>query len=477
MTTTKIFNAIQYYAEDINEHISAYHMSPLLKGGVFPGVLEDLQVIGGRGGGVSILPGAAMVGNYIYYSDEIVSVAVMPNNEDYVRIDYLVLRANAVTQEIHPEIIVNVANGYYVLKEYNPLYIYAETNPIVNVASPTINTNSLTPEIVLAIITVPPNTTFITNANVKDERCFLINSIQNQSNRLKNSEFYAYSTISTTQAPEMWSLSGVATTLSVSAVTQFFLMSRGNYVTIENALLQQSFKSLYDTFKPNTINNVFSVTGTLQGNSSTASVKMEALDIFENVLETWEEQYELTGEYIQTCAVVRFKDVIGLHHVRFSVGSISGAVYVGQYIVTAGYIPTFSRPFREAILLRTPITDTNYTADTFSTSTATVALSAAFGGKIDTGVQEIILRVIAKDSGSAAAAAGSVYVGIAHTSTSPEVRLQLAGVANNVEREIQITVHVDNFTLGGTTPSFYLNIAASGAASLTLTLQIVGVIV
>jgi hypothetical protein len=64
-------------------------------------------------------------------------------------------------------------------------------------------------------------------------------------------------------------------------------------------------------------------------------------------------------------------------------------------------------------------------------------------------------------------------VRVANTTTLPYVGLELAGIANDVWREVQVAIQFDYVNLG---TGISLDINASGAGTLDLYVQIVGLI-
>jgi hypothetical protein len=465
---TYVLGSEVYSSNKINSFFTA-GFNTNLYGGVLPGKLDDLQVIGGFGGGVTVKPGLAVLRNLLFISDENVSLSCAPNTTTTNRFDYVVLRADLLNKTCRLMIVEGTHLRYLWMSEYDTTVDAVDKKLILE---------DQNLDMILAIVTMPAGATFVQDYYVKDERSFVpIHEIgqYSNSNLLRNSEFLAYSISDT--CPEEWVFTEVPA--SVNLYTPMVYPSRGSgrcyYLSFDEAFLQQ-------TIPITKVPEVLTLTGRLGSHETDVSeVILDVLDASGNVLERWSEKYvsdlgvgagSLYSVVVNATIKFTTRDCASL---RLSIGSTLGEAVVFPFVLSVGYFTNNLRPFNDIILYTNPLTNASYTDDVFSTSTATILYTTFNVNYLNRQVKGLIFRVRAKDSGSAGAAAGAVYVGLASTTTLPQTRLELSGVTNSIYREIEITVWGnDPINLGD--PSFYLDIGASGAGTLTLTLQVIGLI-
>jgi len=118
--------------------------------------------------------------------------------------------------------------------------------------------------------------------------------------------------------------------------------------------------------------------------------------------------------------------------------------------------------------LTSPLTSESWDGDAFSTTAKTlIDLSAVFG--VPAGVSAVLVRILARDSGSAASA-DNIYFGISPNDTNHEVVLatRLGGKPNDYFNDINGVCSCD------ANGNIYYQILASGVGTLDVYLQIWG---
>lgn len=449
-----LWNGVSYSSLDINTFLTSYQYHDYF-GCVLPGVGNDLRVISSAGG-ISVLSGAAVIHGLLFVSDSTVSFAISPNTTANTRYDFLVLRKDDYLQTARLMLVEGV-NGY---------------------TAPYETSRDTTSDMVLATITMPAYTDVLPSYHIKDERIFFSYHSQSE-NLLTNSEFLAVSQLTVGIPPEAWIYTGApvavsSTDITLTSYSSVLKQARGRYITLTTGSLMQTF-----VFQEGVDANL-ALTGFVSCTSGTAFIRIELLDQYEGVLGTFKETYIFDSLHTSAHVncVAHFGGIDRAKYARFTFGSITGAVTFSGFTMCSGYTTDYTLPKSEVIMFKTPVTDANYDGDAKSTSTDTVDLTTDFGGNILIGTLGCYLRVRARDSGSAGAAAGTCYVGIAESSTGVQRRLQLAGVTNDVYRQIQIPVQVDRWVVeGDATPQFYVDMAATGAGTLDVTIEIVGIYV
>jgi hypothetical protein len=463
MTTYLHTGTAPYTSLTFNKFMTAAHSTDEF-GGVIPNRLNDLRVIGGGGGSVTVQSGIAILNHVVFMSDSDVSLAISPNATLSTRFDYIILRTDLLKQEARLMVLEGVFNNYALFKEYSDE---------VSSSAKSLTQEDTVLDMVLAVVTMPAGATFVQNYYIKDERTFAPRQKygEGRHNLLRNSEYLAVCSLVATPAPENWYYDTTPTSLTLGElVTSASLAKRagrGRFITLTDGTLRQD---IYLTKVP----SVLSIAGILENTASDKvfSVTLDVLDALGNVLETWQENYtSVLNDAIKVNATIRFvtTDCAAL---RLSIGCASGTIIIHPFILCTGYFTGTFRPFHETIMLKQPLVNVAYDGDAFSTGTVALDLPT-FNALVPLGLKGVIFRIRARDGGSAGAAAGSVGVTVANTTTLPYSGLELAGITNDVWREVQVAIQFDYVNLG---TGISLDIRASGAGTLDLYLQLIGLI-
>jgi hypothetical protein len=154
--------------------------------------------------------------------------------------------------------------------------------------------------------------------------------------------------------------------------------------------------------------------------------------------------------------------------------------YIADMAVIPGYVAGTKETVRksELIWLDTPYTDAAWAATAKSSGSTTISLSASFGPYVPKGVRGLVLRIRCRDSGSAAAAVADgasvkviSYRGAAFLTYTGIV--SCTGKPNDDWESGVVMVAIDPNDGNG---QFVVNVVATGAGTLDVTIEIIGII-
>jgi len=451
-----------FNAAEFNEW-SSRQANPDGWGYVVPDYLNDLEVFAGDGGGIGIKSGAAFINNTLHINDSTVYLNVAPTGAS-IRHDVVVLRAyyDSQIQKTEVAIIEDVVFYYDFGYDLDPIYVGSLQQD-----------NSIW-ECPIAVLNIPANSSTITAAMIKDERKFypVYNQTNEVRNLIRNSEFIAYGSPGTTYPPAEWEFVGTPSVVTVGAATSKTAarQRRGQYVEITGAGIAQ----LIDVREIN--NQVFTLAGTLFDGGS---VKVEAMDTSYNVLDTYQEIYVgADNTYVQMTMRFETDTAIAFLNVQIGDETYSSLTEIYQFTLAPGYYPAAFTPQHEVVGLRRAITDASWSDTAKSTAVTAIDLSTDFNAYVPNGVRGVLLRVRGRDSGSAAGTASITITPFTPGTYTAHGRvLDLSGITNDVYREMQVIVSVDEDLLNNDMePQFSIDITATGASTLDATVEIVGII-
>lgn len=167
---------------------------------------------------------------------------------------------------------------------------------------------------------------------------------------------------------------------------------------------------------------------------------------------------------------------------RITSNTATTDAYVGDIGVFPDYRAGTKETVRktELIMLDQALTDASWTATAKSTGSTIIDLSTSFGGMFRSGYRGVIVRVRCRDSGSAAAAVANgtavrVFSYNSTVSTGSEVGIvSCTGLPNDSWASGVVYVMVEP---GDSTPNIFIACNASGALTLDVTLEIIGIII
>ncbi len=486
-TTGDAIDNAPYDRELFNQWFSfAANSDYSLYAGVLPAYLEDLEVkVFGSDAynAVIIKPGAALVKDYLYVNDEDVIFTVPAPTEGE-------FKAVSTSDRRYDSIILRIIYATQTIR-----VAYLEGVPASNPVLPTLIQTDEIYEVYLAHIYVDKLIYVATDSKVVDLRRF-ISTNQNDyatlsQNLHKNSEFLAFSygaASGYTQPPENWDLEGTitfnATVAGVRPATrgnQYYIevtsvnANSSNYAYTKVSIPKgtRTFTLLSTGYTDTTgAIGVLNISGI--GSTGIETTKTFTMGFVGNSTFNTSTTYWKTFTFDET----DIEYLIVKLYVESSTGVANVKVRLGSLVVTPGYHPGTIRKIHETLLFERGLTDTSWDGDAKSSGSTTITLGFAgsFQGGIYEGVSAVICRVKARDSASAASA--TPYVELRDLNNIVYGRLHLNYVPNDYYRETVITVPVNRNTITRTSnvPSFIITVAATGAATCDVTVEIIGVI-
>lgn len=441
-------------------------------GFVIPGYLNDLEVTPITGSRIRIDSGGALIQNYIFINDAPVVFAISGlTTAGQYRYDSIVLRLDTEEQEIR----IAVLNG---------------TESAFPPVAPTLTQTGQIWEVEIARVYISETTFTPVSTNIEDKRKFLLTfkSMNNFSNRnlVRNSEFMVSSITSMPVRIPFWQVYNRATStlgdahLSGSALSP---MLRGRSIKITSNLVNSGV-DLYQKISVRSGVKTYSVRGLVKidpTNYGTIYVSLYGIRA-DGSTETSKRIYIALRERdtdLDFSGTVTFEETdikyIVIKYATVGIGSLTEA-YVGQPLVTEGYHPGPYRQITETLLTNIPVTDTDFTADAFSTGTTALDLTDAntFFGFFQKGAHAILGLMIARDSASAASATAKVEIEGSKGTVYATVPLQGAPNDTYVHRPFIVNAIQDLYVDKDTRPQIGVDITATGAGTLDLTLYLNG---
>lgn len=447
-----------YDKDEFNRYVAGMHTADSDDAVVIPGYLNDLDVLWTGGLSVSVDTGAALIQNYMYVNDSAVSLAVSTIESGYFRYDYVVLELDTLNQKVRLKIVEGTAVNVHTDLEYPGL---TQTDAIWQ--SP------------LASIYVY-NASVVYYYDIHDERTFAYTaytrSKYDRENLLKNSEFMI---LNSDGSVPCW------TGTTVTADTRAYDMKRGQTVYFNGAHLYQ----YVNTQAPIKQGEMYYLKGTINdvtGDSATQIVVAGLTTLtgtgVENITYRWYRRIE-AGTEVEVLIPLKIDTTSRIYGFRIDFYPSTGDVAFGQFVLVKGYHPGPYRLISETILLDDVITDAAWSDTAKSTSTTTIDFTADFSGLVMPGTKAVILRMRARDSGSAGGAPYLRAIGYNASYTNEYGRVELQGVTNDVYREVQCIVPVNQaiYDAQDNTPQLRLDVVATGAGTLDATVEVVGVII
>lgn len=433
---------------------------------VIPNYLNNLEVVTASPtvGAVLVKSGAAFCspvgaattdGVYFYTNDSDVSVAITSAANN--RIDRIVLRNSRVTKIIGVEGAVP--------------------------AMPALSAGDLA----LAWIYVPSGynaaTTAITDSWIQDERMFSLSGSEpidyNKHNIMHNFEFMAYARGGvTTSPPEMWKLSGAAITTcgpftTINTTRNFSNRSQG--ITMTNTPNNGIFTTIP---LPNKGARTYTLRFCHQKTDSTTSTMEISSRILGGAASSTKTVtlYRINGDPIQDC-IVRYTTTSTATAIDIKLYSAAATVVnISPILITEGLCTTYNFPRKTEILFMDRVLqDASWNATAKSSGTTAINLNTSFGANIRRGTIAIIATIKANDSGSAATATNSLFLGAkGNYSTAIGETTHVGLIPNDYLRSQVGYIPIDYNT--ATIPISAI-VTASGVGTLDATLEIVGIII
>lgn len=435
--------------------------NPEYIGYVVPNYLNHLKVTSGgiTISAVTIDTGMALVNGYVYILDQKKTLTI-DRPVTYARFDLVVLELNTNTQVVRLKIVKGTEAAI-------PL-------------NPALTQTATVWQVPLAEVYVDTTIDYI--ADIADRRTFLhdkrLKYPHTNRNLLKNSEFMAFSgeqTGASNDYPEGWDVIGSPTVMQsttksiynprgravliyLGGLSQTFNINpKTKHFTIKGYLLRHSIAAGTDCYCTYQLEN--SVTGAVRSETVTQKHSLEN-DVLIHINISDDEEYDRLLFYFST-------------YYRMT---------VYPFIITEGYDTGPYRPFSEIIPFRQGVTDAAWTATAKSSGTTTVVLNGAgsFGDVVLPGTKFVILRVRARDSGSAGAPTVSIAVeGQAAPLNTIYGEMICGGLPNDYWNEQQIIVPINQewWNVRTSIPQLRLVVIASGAGTLDATVEVVGIII
>lgn len=457
-------------------------------GSVVPEYLDDLeiQVFGSSAyNALVVKAGAALIKDYIYINtQDVIFLVPSPNEGEYStasdsdrRFDSLVLRLTYADQTVR--------------------LAYIEGVPDTDPQYPSLTQNDDIFEVYLAQIYVDKTLYTLTQSRLIDRRKFISTNkhpYTKAQNLHKNTELFGWSESIASlyvNPPENWTQ--VGSIVQHSPVGMLYPMVRGELyrliVTAANATPanyiytkmlvpkgQKTFSLLCIVYDINYVGTVgvFDVSG-IRTNGETTTKNFIVGNIgssFSNKQPYWK-TFTFEEDDIEHLIVKAYIE---------STPAIAGNVSTnfGTLIVSPGYHPGHIRIFPETIMFKNTLKDALWSNTAKSTGSTTITFGGGGGLRFDVINQwyasAIICRVKARDSASGASA--TPYVELRDTNGIVYGRLHLNYVPNNYYRETIITVPINRPNIAGTSleNGFIIYVAATGAATCDVTVEIIGII-
>lgn len=460
-----------YGKEEFNKFAHLSLISSSLLNCVVPAYLHDLKVepAGSYLLAVKVGSGASVFNNYVYELDTDTTLPIERPSTGYRRMDLVILR-----------LYLDQSDAKY---QTVRLTILKGTEQLVGtpLVAPVLTQNAFVWEVALARVFVdnPATYTYIVEGNVHDLRQFAITDkskalYDGSFNLVKNSEFMAYTGGgSATLYPEGWYAGGFTALASIARIEP---QVRGQAMAVNTGTLAQIIPVSRNT-KTFTLRCLVSRTNvntvlTIQ----LAGVKSDGSFTVKFLRRTLQFEYSSGPDIYDHKETFTFEDD-DIDYLVLSFPCTNTAT-ISQAIVVPGYHPGPYREFHETIPFRTAVTDGSWSNTAKSSGTTTISLTASFGGIVLSKTRAIMLRVRGNDSGSGAGTPSLSIQGYVAPFNTVYGSLLLAGVTNDVKREMQVIVPVWNplWYASATAPQFRAVVLASGAATFDATLEVVGII-
>jgi len=442
---------------------------------VLPGIYNDLfisPIATQSYATVQIASGAAIVGKYIYISDETIYFNIDSlSSSGFYRYDSIILRLNKLTQEIRLAILRGEE---------------AASSPV----PPTLTQNNTTWEIEIARIYIDSVSFVVDEEHLSVYLHFLpigpyFNS--NPNNIILDPECFEYVPRATTDLPAWVYFKDIGTLNLTSSILP---QTRGGSITLTNGSASDHFVQTCGLALKE--NDPFTIEGIIKLNDSTTAV-----DIICYLYET-EHPITLgaafdyfnspTPDSTYTIRIIGS----GTHHIKRTfyaqqdIGSIrifikgqatTNNFSIGQFLMSPGYFTGGIRSRHKIYPLVDRHSNTSWDGDAKSSGTTQIDLTTSFGGYILPHIRGLVLKVQARDSGSAANT--NVYVQIlSYNSTTVYGELRLDGVPNNDIRSRHIMVYTDEpfHTSLSAIHGFAVLVSATGAGTMDVWIDVVGII-
>lgn len=427
---------------------------------VVPGYLDDLLPEVVSYSRVIVHPGAARMNDYIFINDAPINVTIKSNSEASVyRYDRIVLELDTLSQTIRVNLVTGVESAVF------PPSLPALTQ----------NANIWQEEIGRAYI---DSESFLLDArHFEDKRKFLRTYWSMQSfpdyNLIRNSEFMAVGPVGKNLIiPLHWTIYPFPTAGTYDPTTKLAPMSRGQAMDIVDGGIRQIMlvSPEYHTY---------SLRGLIEVVSGTVDINLYGVldDETTVAVNSIEMQFRETGSVIDFNGTVTF-DEDDVRYLRFEATTDSGQYYLGQVICVTGYHTGPFRPFSETLLLADTIIDADWFDDAKSDGRTDFVFPTDFSfwdATVVPGTKAIIINAKARDSGAAGVAATLDIRSLLDVTYG---RVDLTYLPTDRWATVQVTVPVNVLqrTTGVNTPGFRVVINASGAGTMDVNLQIVGII-
>lgn len=462
-----------YNSEDFNQ----YSFMPILGDEmdypyVIPGYLNDLEVAtaGASQHAVFVYSGAACFKNRLYILDTDVTIALTPSEDGYGRIDAIVLRYNAHANTIRLAVVEGAESIFDIT-----------TQP----EKPTLTKSAALWEVPLAYVLVDGRLDNIRAVHVLDKRKFIYNAYvkdkfgSSPENLVQNSEWLGFSgeSLYDNCAPDRWEV----VTATLSSVRTGGLgtgSGRGDYsYTAENdedeGICQWIPAGANRTF---TLQVPYYITAY----SPTVFTKVGIRAYRSNGEESSVNRQMSLTQDVTTLVTGGFTVTFPEDDIEYLYLYVTGSYgNPGQIILTPGYHTGGYRAIKEIIPHNFGLPDAAWTSTPKGTVTTTIDLTVDFAASVPPYVKCVILRLRGRDSGSAA---GTPYMsarGYAAPYNTTYGTLRLGGVPNDVWREMNVIVPVNQiyYGTGVVGAQFRLAVNASGPGNFDATVEIVGLIV
>jgi len=419
----------------------------------------DAASTGAGDASLTIAAGFAQCLGYLYENTAAKTITLSAQGGGNNRIDRIVLRRDTIAQTIRLTVI--------------------EGTPAVNPSIPALTANDMA----LYYVYVPDGfgaASTVQDYNIHDERVFchpsIIHDTESIQNLIQNSEFMAFSDpTSGSGVPEMW-----RTNVATGSITATSILGsrapRGQALSItlaNNEWLE------FATFPPySNINDNSEVILTLKGSLQLSAGEVEiSLQSEPGPTTHTYKRYKITGttldfliryklDYDTYSSITAFKV-----HIENTAGAGNISFTLNPMILARSYIPGPYKQNHELLYLLNNLTDANWNSTAKATGTYQIDLDTDFSGIVLPGVRNVIGRLRAQDTNSAA---GASPIGIEALSYYPNPtgsagRIELIGLPNSsLQEELSIAgVSMNN-------NSFGIDVYASG--TLTASYFIVGIV-
>lgn len=400
-------------------------------------------------GNVTIQPGAALVNGAYYQTDAAVEVTLTAA----LGFHLIVLRRDSTTNQVRYAIISSTATPPAI-----PRPVEDTDLPLGLVRGET-------------GVAVPL-------ANIRDLRQFFQMGLQrevgNYENLFHNSEFYGQSG-GTNVAPDRWIL------VNTPGVTYVTSNDRGKLVSISDLNAGEGIRTVVPTGYNFIDTQLYTFTCTHQSVANDGVLNIYTLDgggSGETLIKTinlWRSSSAVP--IIERISIPVGERAFIFEFVTKNAGS-TDTFYIGNMGLFCGYVAVDPRWFEELIWYDYACTDASWNYTAKSTADNTIDLTASFANCFAVGAKGIIATITCRDSGSAAAASDATAVLVYHIDQTPGtdpalMTVSCAGLANDALTSKVVWIPLDP---GSTTPSFILRTVASGAGTLDVLVELVGII-